>query len=90
MARVRLSRGAAAPGGRRRTAELLAAEARGTVPVLDAGGETVAGVRVLEVLVENIRLTEIALAGIGDVVITTSGDCGGGPGTDLCRPRPAR
>jgi len=62
--------------GARRTAELLAAEARVTVPVLDAGSETVAGVRALEVLVENLRLTEIALAGIGDEVITTGGDCG--------------
>ncbi|MEU0568140.1 arginase family protein [Nonomuraea sp. NPDC005983] len=64
-----------APGARR-TAELVAADARITVPVLEAGGKTEDGVRALDVLVENLRLTREALAGIDDVVITTGGDCG--------------
>jgi arginase len=62
--------------GALRTAELVPADARVTVPVLDADGKTDAGVRALDVLVENLRLTQQALAGIGDVVVTTGGDCG--------------
>ncbi|WP_291413037.1 arginase family protein [Actinophytocola sp.] len=62
--------------GARRTAELIPADARVTVPVLDADGEMKAGVRALDVLLENLRLTHEALAGIDDVVITAGGDCG--------------
>ncbi|MBC6463904.1 hypothetical protein [Actinomadura alba] len=49
--------------GARRTAELIPADARVTVPVLEAGGEIDAGVRALDVLVENLRLTQKALTG---------------------------
>lgn len=62
--------------GARRTAELVPADARVMVPVLDADGESRAGVRALDVLLENLRLTQDALAGIDDVVVTTGGDCG--------------
>lgn len=62
--------------GARRTAELVPADARATVPVLDADGEIAAGVRALGVLLENLRLTQDALAGIDDVVVTAGGDCG--------------
>jgi arginase len=62
--------------GARRTAELVAADARVTVPVLEADGGMAAGVRALDVLLENLRLTEDALAGIDDVVVTAGGDCG--------------
>jgi arginase len=62
--------------GARRSAELVAADALVTVPVLDTGGRPDAGVRALDVLVENLRLTQEALAGIDDVVITVGGDCG--------------
>jgi len=46
------------------------------VPVLEAGGGKEAGIRALSVLVENLRLTQQALADAGDVVITAGGDCG--------------
>ncbi|MFC4589851.1 arginase family protein [Sphaerisporangium corydalis] len=62
--------------GALRSAEVLVADARVTVPVLDTGGKPEAGVRGLDVLVENLRLTREALAGIDDVVITVGGDCG--------------
>jgi arginase len=62
--------------GARRTAELVEAGAVVTVPVLDAGGGKEAGIRALGVLLENLRLTREALAGIDDVVITAGGDCG--------------
>lgn len=62
--------------GARRTAELVAADTRVTVPVLDTGGKPDAGVRGLDVLVENLRLTRQALADIDDVVVTVGGDCG--------------
>jgi arginase len=62
--------------GARRTAALVAADARVDVPVLDADGEIVRGVRRLDVLRENLRLTQQALAGINDVVVTAGGDCG--------------
>jgi arginase len=62
--------------GARRTAELLPADARVTVPVLDADGAMAAGVRALDVIVENLRLTRDALAGLDDVVVTAGGDCG--------------
>jgi arginase len=62
--------------GARRTAELVPADARVTVPVLEAAGEIAAGVRALDVLLENRRLTEDALAGIDDLVVTAGGDCG--------------
>lgn len=59
-----------------RTAELVSADAQVSVPVLDTGGKPAAGVRSLDVLVENLRRTQEALAGIDDVVITAGGDCG--------------
>jgi arginase len=62
--------------GARRTADLVPADARVVVPVLDADGEIGAGVRALDVLLENLRLTRDALAGIDDVVVTAGGDCG--------------
>jgi arginase len=40
-----------------------------TVPVLEADGEKAAGIRALDVLVENQRLTRQVLAGIDDQVI---------------------
>ncbi len=61
--------------GARRAAELVPAEAVVTVPVLDIGGEKAAGIRALDVLVENQRLTREALAGIAGPVITIGGDC---------------
>jgi arginase len=61
--------------GARRTAEVVAADARVTVPVLDTGGKPAGGVRGLDVLVENLRLTQEALSGIDDVVLTVGGDC---------------
>ncbi|GAA1307543.1 arginase [Planotetraspora silvatica] len=62
--------------GARLTAELVPADARVTVPVLDTGGKPDAGVSALDVLVENLRLTQKALAGIDDLVVTVGGDCG--------------
>jgi arginase len=62
--------------GARRTAGLLKADAVVTVPVLETGGEKKAGIRALDVLLENLRLTWQALAGVGDMVITAGGDCG--------------
>jgi arginase len=61
--------------GARRAAELVPSDAVVTVPVLETGGESVAGVGALQVLVENQRLTRAALAGIDDRVITVGGDC---------------
>jgi arginase len=61
--------------GARRAAGLVPADAVVTAPVLDTGGEKVAGIRALDVLVENRRLTQEALAGIDDRVITVGGDC---------------
>jgi arginase len=62
--------------GARRTAELVPADARVDVPVLDEDGAKVRGVRRLDVLRENLRLTRLALAGIDDIVVTVGGDCG--------------
>lgn len=62
--------------GARRSAELCAADAVVTVPVLDSAGEKRAGVKALDVLVANLRLTRAALAGIDDLVLTVGGDCG--------------
>jgi arginase len=62
--------------GARLTAELVAADARVDVPVLDADGEKVCGVRRLDVLQENLQLTHDALTSIDDVVVTAGGDCG--------------
>jgi arginase len=61
--------------GARRAAGLVPADAVVTVPVLETGGEKVAGIRALDALVENQRLTREALAGISDRVITVGGDC---------------
>ena len=61
--------------GARRAAALVPAGAVVTVPVLETGGEKAAGIRALDVLVENQRLTHKALASIDDRVITVGGDC---------------
>jgi len=62
--------------GARRSAELCAADAVVTVPTLASAGEKRDGVRALDVLVANLRLTQATLAGIDDFVITVGGDCG--------------
>jgi arginase len=62
--------------GARRTAELVHGDAHVAVPVLATDGEISAGVRALDVLLENLRMTQDALAGIDDVVVTAGGDCG--------------
>ena len=62
--------------GAHRTAELVEADALVTVPVLEAGGDKKAGIRALDALLENLRLTQEALASIDDQVITVGGDCG--------------
>jgi arginase len=61
--------------GARRAAGLVPADAVVTVPVLETGGEKAAGIRALDVLVENQRRTRVSLAGISDRVITVGGDC---------------
>lgn len=61
--------------GARRAAALVPADAVVTVPVHETGGEKADGIRALDVLVENQRLIQKALAGIDDRVITVGGDC---------------
>jgi arginase len=61
--------------GARRAAGFVPADVAVTVPVLETGGERVAGIRALDVLVENQRLIRKALAGIDDRLITVGGDC---------------
>ncbi|MFC7565545.1 arginase family protein [Actinomadura namibiensis] len=61
--------------GARIAAAAIRADAHVTVPVLDTDGEREAGVRALDVLTENLRLTREALAGIDDAVITVGGEC---------------
>ncbi|MEU4704619.1 arginase family protein [Nonomuraea dietziae] len=61
--------------GARRAAELVPADTVVTVPVLETGGDKAAGIRAYDVLVENQRLTQEALVGIDDRVITVGGDC---------------
>ncbi|MEK8106121.1 arginase family protein [Micromonospora sp. M12] len=62
--------------GARRAARLVPADAVVTVPVLETGGERADGIRALDVLVANQRLTQRALDGIDDDrVITVGGDC---------------
>lgn len=61
--------------GARRAAGLIPADAVVTVPVLETGGAKVAGIRAFDVLLENQRLTQDALTGIDDQVITVGGDC---------------
>jgi len=61
--------------GARRAAELVPADAVVTVPVLESAGERTAGVRAFDVLIENQRRTQKALAGIDDWVVTVGGDC---------------
>jgi arginase len=61
--------------GARRAAALIPADAVVTVPVREASGEKVSGIRAFDVLVENQRLTREALAGIDGQVITVGGDC---------------
>jgi arginase len=73
--------GSASSGARRLTAGArhaaahVPADAVVTAPVLETGGQKVAGIRALDVLVENQRLTREALTGIDDRVITVGGDC---------------
>jgi arginase len=62
--------------GAHRTAELVPADTRVVVPVLEPDGELREGVRALDVLLANLRRTREALAGIDDVVVTAGGDCG--------------
>ncbi|MBP2324782.1 arginase [Kibdelosporangium banguiense] len=64
-----------APGAHR-TAELLQADTVVSVPVAHGGNDITDGIRARGVLVENLRLTGEALAGIDDFVITVGGDCG--------------
>jgi arginase len=61
--------------GAQRTAELVPADARVTVPVAEEDGERGDGIRALDVVLENLRLIRDALAGIDDVVVTAGGDC---------------
>jgi arginase len=61
--------------GAHRTAGLVASDRVVTVPVLDTGGKPAAGVRGLDVLTENLRLTYDALAGLDELVLTVGGDC---------------
>lgn len=61
--------------GAHRAAALVPAATMVTVPVLDDAGEKAAGVRALDVLVENQRRIREALAGIDDQVITVGGEC---------------
>jgi arginase len=61
--------------GARIAADSIRADARVTVPVLDSAGKRAAGVRALDVLTENLRLTRETLAGIDDAVITVGGEC---------------
>ena len=61
--------------GARRAAALIPTDAVVTVPVLETSGEKAAGIRALDVLVANQRLTKGALAGIDGQVITVGGDC---------------
>lgn len=61
--------------GAHRAAELVPADAVVTVPVLETGGDKVAGIRAFDALVQNQRLTRKALAGIDDRVLTIGGDC---------------
>jgi arginase len=61
--------------GARRAAGLVPAEAVVTVPVLDIDGQKADGIRALDVLIENQRLTREALAGVEGRVITVGGDC---------------
>jgi len=61
--------------GARRAAGLIAADGVLTVPVNETAGQKVAGIRALDTLVENQRLTQKTLAGIDDRVITVGGDC---------------
>ncbi|MEU7752597.1 arginase family protein [Micromonospora sp. NPDC049171] len=61
--------------GARRAATLVPAAEVVTVPVLETSGEKIAGIRALDVLVQNQRLTQKTLAGIDDQVITVGGDC---------------
>lgn len=61
--------------GARCAAGLVAADAVVTVPVHETAGGKVAGIRALDVLVDNQRLMQNALAGIDERVITVGGDC---------------
>lgn len=66
MARLGIGQAPRLMTGARRAAALVPADAMVTVPVPETGGEKVAGIRALDVLVENQRLTREALAGIDD------------------------
>ncbi len=62
--------------GARRCAELVGGDSVVVVPVVEDEGRRADGVKALDVLVENLRLTREALSGIDDLVITVGGDCG--------------
>jgi arginase len=62
--------------GARQTAALVPAAARIDVPVLDSDGPKAEGVRRLEVLKANLRMTEDALTDLDGVVVAVGGDCG--------------
>ncbi|WP_163506233.1 arginase family protein [Fodinicola acaciae] len=61
--------------GAHRTAELMPADEVRVVPVRDDTTDLVDGVRALDVLVDNLRLTRETLATIDDFVITAGGEC---------------
>ncbi|GIF49589.1 arginase [Asanoa ferruginea] len=62
--------------GARQTAALIPADAVVTVPVLDDQGTFDQGVRALDVLIANLKITRRALAGLDGPVVTAGGECG--------------
>jgi arginase len=62
--------------GAHRSAALVPADVRVTVPVMNAAGPVEGGVRALGVLVENLLRVQDVLRELDDLVITVGGDCG--------------
>ena len=62
--------------GARLSAELMGKDSIVVVPVAQQEGRRAEGVKALDVLLENQRLTREALSGIDDLIITVGGDCG--------------
>lgn len=62
--------------GARRSAELVGGDSIVVVPVVEGEGRRADGVKALDVILENLRLTRQALSGIDGRVITVGGDCG--------------
>jgi arginase len=62
--------------GARLGAELTGGDSIVVVPVVEGEGQRIDGVKALDVLLENHRLTWEALSDIDDLVITVGGDCG--------------